>query len=95
MFKSARTSDEFQKATDLQLDFALVRSPVPCTDPMPMESTRPQSVVEGEEVFIIGHPFGGFKRVAAGKVSRVNDFCFEYGIPTTGGVSGSPVFNKR
>lgn len=84
---------------DRALDWAIVDVSEALRQPRRPLSLRPPSkpVEEGDRVYIIQHPLGGYKQIGMhhNVVTRVSHEHIQYMTDTDAGSSGSPVFNDR
>ncbi|WP_432250645.1 trypsin-like peptidase domain-containing protein [Streptomyces sanyensis] len=85
-------------AGDAEEDWAVVRTaePVP-EDAAVVELPRAVPVVRGDRVYIVQHPHGGVKKLAAhhNVVRYADDSVVRYWTDTDHGSSGSPVFDRH
>jgi len=77
-------------------DWAIVQLDRPVLDRPPVEIRRTGTIIDKQEVHVIGHPSGLPKKVAGNANVRENsdDDFFVANLDTYGGNSGSPVFNS-
>jgi endonuclease G len=86
--------------TNCQLDYTVVALNRPSTGPSPLESVDVEtqaSILPGDTVVIVQHPYGGPKQVAVGTnhVVQVSESRLFYLTDTLPGSSGAPVFNDE
>ncbi|TXS35297.1 serine protease [Streptomyces sp. t39] len=83
---------------DAAYDWAVVRVAAPVPDGTAVvELPATTDVAPGDRVYIVQHPHGGVKKLAAhhNVVRHADDDVVQYWTDTDGGSSGSPVFDER